>query len=125
MDNGKREFEELRDILQKLDRSLDEAQHKRQHGSTPPARNGHIPADVVPQPAPGTDEQIGQPASNGTGRPSSGFGGQPASAPPSVPARPAVMPDHEPAESQPGRLKAKPLRRSRPENTGPAHGWVH
>ncbi|MEQ8318170.1 MAG: hypothetical protein RIE77_05755 [Phycisphaerales bacterium] len=94
MDNGKREFEELRNILKKLDRSLDEAQHKRTHGSTPPApTQAHVP----PQPTPA----------------------------PAVPAAPAVIPDSDqPAEAQPGRLKAKPLRRNRPENSGPSHGWV-
>ncbi len=97
MDNGKREFEELRNILQKLDRSLDEAQHKRTHGSTPQGPT-HPPI----------------PAS--TAMPST----------PSTPVVPAIIPDTpDDADDQPGRLKAKPLRRTRPENSGPSHGWVH
>ncbi|MGD1915798.1 MAG: hypothetical protein ACFCBV_06400 [Phycisphaerales bacterium] len=110
MDNGKREFDELRDILQKLDRSLDEAQHKRQHGSVTPATstngvngspNGHPQTQATFPPA--------QPA------------------PTQAPAQPAIIPDHDAGDTdgQSGRLKAKPLRRNRPENTGPAHGWVH
>lgn len=95
MDNGKREFDELRNILKKLDRSLDEAQHKRTHGSSPPVSSqAHVPPQATPAPA--------------------------------VPAAPAVVPDQDQqAEAQPGRLKAKPLRRNRPENSGPSHGWVH
>jgi hypothetical protein len=101
MDNGKREFEELRNILQKLDRSLDEAQQKRTHGSTPP-----VPAPVHHQ-------------------------SQSATSPhspiiPAAPASPAIIPDtNGNAEEPPGRLKAKPLRRPRPEGSGPSHGWVH
>lgn len=97
MDNGKREFDELRQILQKLDRSLDEAQQKRTHGSTPP-----VPVHVPP-PMP----------SNGP-------------IAPTAPVAPAVIPDQgDDADEQTGRLKAKPLRRHRPENSGPTHGWVH
>ena len=98
MDNGKREFDELRHILQKLDRSLDEAQHKRQHGNTPVAP---VQPHVQPHTSPAGTQQAG-------------------------PTVPGVIPDDDervPADS--GRLKAKPLRRSRPENQGPAHGWVH
>lgn len=100
MENGKREFEELRNILKKLDRSLDEAQQKRTHGSTPPVPSpAHVPAQPTPAPA--------VPAAHPT------------------PGSPAVIPEtEEPAEAQPGRLKAKPLRRNRPDNSGPAHGWV-
>ncbi|MFI4916333.1 MAG: hypothetical protein ACIAS6_07505 [Phycisphaerales bacterium JB060] len=100
MDNDKREFEELRNILKKLDRSLDEAQHKRTHGSTPPAPSqANIPAQANPAPA--------------------------IPAAPAAPASPAIIPEtEEPTEAQPGRLKAKPLRRNRPDNSGPAHGWV-
>lgn len=97
MENGKREFDELRHILQKLDRSLDEAQHKRQHGNAP----------VAPVPTHAQQQQA------------------PSAAQPMVPSVPAVIPDdddHIPAE--PGRLKAKPLRRARPDNQGPSHGWV-
>jgi hypothetical protein len=119
MDNGKREFDELRNILQKLDRSLDEAQHKRQHGNTPPAptpghtpgqTNGHMTGHTPPAPTHGHNGGLASPA------------GSPAH----TPASPAVIPDQDaPSESQPGRLKAKPLRRNRPENTGPSHGWMH
>ena len=99
MDNGKREFDELRHILQKLDRSLDEAQHKRQHGNTPAA-----PAQAHPQPIP--SQSAAQPAPS--------------------PVAPAVIPDdHDDADSQPGRLKAKPIRRARPDNQGPTQSWVH
>lgn len=100
MENGKREFDELRNILKKLDRSLDEAQHKRTHGSTPPVPSqAHVPQQVTPAPA------------------------VPAAHP--VPTTPAVIPDEDQsAEAQPGRLKAKPLRRNRPENSGQSHGWV-
>jgi|GEM_PF-2345528 len=110
MDNGKREFEELRNILQKLDRSLDEAQQKRTHGSTPPA------------PLPSHTSHAGHLQT------SSATASQGPTIP-AVPAAPAITPDTngQPEEStdQPGRLKAKPLRRARPENSGPSHGWVH
>lgn len=99
MDNGKREFDELRHILQKLDRSLDEAQHKRQHGDAPAAPiAAHAPSHST------------QSATQ-----------------PRVPSVPAVIPseDDNHASAEPGRLKAKPLRRAKPENQGPAHGWVH
>lgn len=107
MDNGKREFEELRNILKKLDRSLDEAQQKRTHGSTPPA------------PVPSHSSQYQSPSNHGNQAPTV----------PVIPAAPAIRPEtngqpDEPSE-QPGRLKAKPLRRPRPENSGPSHGWVH
>lgn len=112
MDNGKREFEELRNILQKLDRSLDEAQQKRTHGSTPPVpMPGHNPSYH--------SSHLQSPTANGAQNPTI----------PAVPAAPAIRPDtteepHEQAD-QSGRLKAKPLRRPRPENSGPSHGWVH
>lgn len=102
MDNGKREFEELRNILQKLDRSLDEAQHKRTHGSTPPPLPSHAPPPAATTPAVPAAPIV-----------------------PASPAAPTVIPDSaEEQNEQPGRLKAKPLRRPRPENSGPSHGWV-
>jgi hypothetical protein len=105
MDNGKREFEELRNILQKLDRSLDEAQQKRTHGSTPPPAPSHGPTPAASPPTVQASPTI--------------------PAVPAAPAAPTVIPDpnDEPGE-QTGRLKAKPLRRPRPENNGSSHGWV-
>lgn len=104
MDNGKREFEELRNILQKLDRSLDEAQQKRTHGSTPPV------------PMPGHSSHLQSPSAAAPQSPVI----------PAIPAAPAIRPETaEEPEEQSGRLKAKPLRRPRPENSGPSHGWVH
>jgi len=105
MDNGKQEFDELRDILQKLDRSLDEAEHKRQHGSVSPTQPPHgVPSQ--------TQSHATYPPASPTPTP--------------VPVQPAIIPDpdHQIGESEPGRLKAKPLRRNRPENSGPSHGWV-
>ncbi len=104
MDNGKREFEELRNILQKLDRSLDEAQQKRTHGSTPPAPPpAHVPSQTATAPHSPHGPTI-----------------------PAAPAAPVVRPEtNGETDEQPGRLKAKPLRRARPENNGSSHGWVH
>ncbi|MEO1009005.1 MAG: hypothetical protein AAFX79_10580 [Planctomycetota bacterium] len=71
-------FEDLRQILHKLDRSLDEAQRKRTHGP------GDEPEPrTAPEPTPALTEDAQSGASN-------------------------------------GRLKARPLRRARPENSG----WV-
>lgn len=113
MDNAKREFEELRNILQKLDRSLDEAQQKRTHGSTPPAPRTSHPSHSS------HSNQLQSPSAAGPQGPTI----------PAIPAAPAITPDTngqpEEQSDQPGRLKAKPLRRQRPENSGPTHGWVH
>jgi len=80
-------FQELRQILQKLDRSLDEAHLKRTRGAQEPA----------PRPAP-------QPE-------------------PPRPRQPDTPDTPEQGTSGTGRLKARPLRRPRPENTSPG-GWI-